>query len=145
MNAVPSIQPWRTPGRRLVTVCTTAITLSGCALGQKLAIEPIPIASDRLQIWTATASDLGDRVLVYGLLRGRGARFAPAYGHLHVEARLTDSSSPVWSDARWSRVGGPKGRRGRHSGRFSATLPIADASRIEQITVAYVARPHGGL
>lgn len=122
----------------LVTVAFVALLLGGCVAGQRLAIEPIPLDNRSLVIWGLHAEDVGDRVVVYGLLSRKGVLFAPRQGHLHIEAQVACSSRLVWSDARWP--GLPKRKRGPAS--FSARLPIEEANAIERITVSYRSRSH---
>lgn len=112
--------------------------LSSCGLGRPLALQPIAAPHERVKIWAAHASDLGGDVLVYGLVRRRNLLFAPSGGHLHIEAWLANAPSPVWVDTRWIGLSS----RGRQSGRFSATLPIADPAQLERIVITYRAKPH---
>lgn len=110
-----------------------AITLGGCAMGEPLAVPLSTPPAKQLSVWSAYTSDLGDAVLVFGLVRRPPLRTGPLWGHLHVEARFIDQRPPVWVDTRWSTIP-PRGSR---SGRFSARLPIADAASIASISVAY--------
>lgn len=117
-----------------------AIALGGCAMGEPLTIPLSAPPTRQLSVWAAHVSDLGDEVLVYGLVRRPPLRSGPLWGHLHVEARFVDQRPPVWVDTRWSTIA-PRGAR---SGRFSARLPIADAASIAAVSVAYSPESHRG-
>ncbi|AQR75101.1 hypothetical protein [Sphingomonas sp. LM7] len=110
------------------------MTISACANGPRLAVPLQSASGKQLKIWTVTASDEGDTVLVSGMVRRPALSVGPIPGHLHVVAHFADGRPEVVADTHWGSI--PV--RGSRSGRYSVRLPIADAGAVANIIVSYV-------
>lgn len=121
-----------------VIAAVAALLLGACTAGAPLSVPLAAAPSGRLMVRSVHADDKGDAVLVHGVVRRATLDRGPLWGHLHVEARFADGRTPVKAGTRW--IGAAP--RGARLGRYTATLPIADATSVAGITVSYVSGAH---
>lgn len=121
-------------------VSLSVLSLQGCASGERLTL-PIYRSSERdLKVWTVEARDVGEEILVSGIVTSSSMVKGPVAGHLHVIAGFVDGRPVQLVESRW---GSMTSGLSRMAG-FHASLPIADSSSIAFIAVKYVIVREGG-